>query len=103
MCLFAASAALLPFAARITSEMSEPLLPFGDDVGAHAVGADLRGGPARTDAPVRSDDSGVDLPDGDARRHAVNPGENVVREASAGAGTTRVLVQRSVNPPLACI
>src|SRR5438067_11774391 len=75
MCSFAASAALLLFAARITSEMSEPLLPFGDDDAA--------------------------LPDADARRDAVDPRRNVVLEASAGTGKTRVLVERYVNLLLA--
>jgi ATP-dependent helicase/nuclease subunit A len=47
--------------------------------------------------------SGVQLPpdhplaDADARSHAVNPAENVVLEASAGTGKTRVLVDRYVN------
>jgi ATP-dependent helicase/nuclease subunit A len=38
-----------------------------------------------------------ELPDAEARRHAVDPGENVVLEASAGTGKTRVLVERYVN------
>jgi ATP-dependent helicase/nuclease subunit A len=38
-----------------------------------------------------------DLADVDARRFAVNPAENVVLEASAGTGKTRVLVDRYVN------
>ena len=36
-----------------------------------------------------------------ARAHAVNPAENVVLEASAGTGKTRVLVERYVNLLLA--
>jgi ATP-dependent helicase/nuclease subunit A len=39
----------------------------------------------------------VDLVDGAARAYAVNPAENVVLEASAGTGKTRVLVDRYVN------
>jgi len=35
--------------------------------------------------------------DNDARRHAVDPMQNVVLEASAGTGKTRVLVERYVN------
>ena len=35
--------------------------------------------------------------DADARRHAVDPAQNVVLEASAGTGKTRVLVERYVN------
>jgi ATP-dependent helicase/nuclease subunit A len=39
----------------------------------------------------------VDPVDGAARAYAVNPAENVVLEASAGTGKTRVLVDRYVN------
>ena len=35
--------------------------------------------------------------DADARRAAVDPAQNVVLEASAGTGKTRVLVDRYVN------
>ena len=48
--------------------MSEPMPPFDDD-----------------------------LPDQNARRYAVDPTHNVVLEASAGTGKTRVLVERYVN------
>jgi ATP-dependent helicase/nuclease subunit A len=37
------------------------------------------------------------LPDADARAHAVDPSHNVVLEASAGTGKTRVLVDRYLN------
>ena len=37
------------------------------------------------------------LPDADARRAAVDPAQNIVLEASAGTGKTRVLVERYVN------
>src|SRR5207248_11408652 len=37
------------------------------------------------------------LIDEDARRRAVDPTENIVLEASAGTGKTRVLVERYVN------
>jgi ATP-dependent helicase/nuclease subunit A len=43
------------------------------------------------------------MPDARARAHAVNPAENVVLEASAGTGKTRVLVERYVNLLLAGI
>ena len=43
----------------------------------------------------------VDLPDESARRAAVDPLQNVVLEASAGTGKTRVLVERYVNLLLA--
>ena len=39
----------------------------------------------------------MSLPDADARGHAVDPARNVVLEASAGTGKTRVLVERYVN------
>src|SRR5437868_734449 len=39
--------------------------------------------------------------DWDARRHAVDPLQNIVLEASAGTGKTRVLVERYVNLLLA--
>ena len=42
-----------------------------------------------------------DLPDADARKAAVDPLQNVVLEASAGTGKTRVLVERYVNLLLA--
>ncbi len=42
-------------------------------------------------------DDGRPLADAEARRHATNPAENVVLEASAGTGKTRVLVERYVN------
>jgi ATP-dependent helicase/nuclease subunit A len=54
----------------------EPKLPFGDD-GEHVR---LPG-----------------LADADARRAAVDPSQNIVLEASAGTGKTRVLVERYVN------
>ena len=47
------------------------------------------------------DDPGDSLPDSRARAHAVDPAENVVLEASAGTGKTRVLVERYVNLLLA--
>jgi ATP-dependent helicase/nuclease subunit A len=43
----------------------------------------------------------AELPDAAARRHAVDPLQNVVLEASAGTGKTRVLVERYVNLLLA--
>ena len=47
------------------------------------------------DAIERTADA--DLPDATARRNAVDPLQNVVLEASAGTGKTRVLVERYVN------
>jgi ATP-dependent helicase/nuclease subunit A len=57
------------------SASSEPRLPFD----------------AAPDPPVET------TPDADARRFAVDPSQNVVLEASAGTGKTRVLVERYVN------
>ena len=65
--------------------MSEPLLPFGDDLepAASPVAALAPAAPAPVDEP--------------ARQFAVDPLQNVVLEASAGTGKTRVLVERYVN------
>ena len=46
-------------------------------------------------------DSGLGTSDSAARRYAVDPARNVVLEASAGTGKTRVLVERYVNLLLA--
>ena len=48
---------------------------------------------ARIDEPEPPPAPAV-LPDDAARRAAVNPLENVILEASAGTGKTRVLVDR---------
>ena len=70
--------------------MSEPRLPFGDDedCGPHTV-------PAHS--ALRTPHSAISLPDQAARTYAVDPTQNVVLEASAGTGKTRVLVERYVN------
>jgi len=60
-------------------------LPFEDD----AVGPPTPGG-GPIGIPVGS-------PDADARSAAVDPRRNIVLEASAGTGKTRVLVERYVN------
>lgn len=62
--------------------MSNARLPFDDE-----VATDDRA--AAVPSPV--------LPDAPARAAAVDPAENVVLEASAGTGKTRVLVERYVN------
>jgi ATP-dependent helicase/nuclease subunit A len=65
--------------------MSEPTLPF-DDVDPQSA--------------VRNPQSAIEgpaLPDAAARSYAVDPSRNVVLEASAGTGKTRVLVERYVN------
>jgi ATP-dependent helicase/nuclease subunit A len=95
--------------------MSEsPRLPFGDD---EVDGGSERtrptavddGGPERTRPttagarPVATDvgrvllDPAPDLADASARTYAVDPAQNVILEASAGTGKTRVLVERYVN------
>jgi ATP-dependent helicase/nuclease subunit A len=60
-----------------------PMLPF--DV------------PADVAPPFQGRDRPLDLPDATARRNAVDPSQNVILEASAGTGKTRVLVERYVN------
>src|SRR5262245_47348361 len=89
MCTAARRAAWLRFAGRIMSATFEPRLPFDadDDVAGAA--------PPAADAPAPTME--IELPDGAARRHAVDPSMNVVLEASAGTGKTRVLVERYVN------
>jgi len=49
------------------------------------------------DAPDTADGPRRDVPDADARQAAIDPTRNVVLEASAGTGKTRVLVERYVN------
>ena len=63
------------------SALSEPRLPFDSE---------------ETDASLKSQVSSL-TPDDAARRDAVDPSRNVVLEASAGTGKTRVLVERYVN------
>src|SRR3954452_16918231 len=59
--------------------------------------ADARTADARTaDLAPRSAHS-APLPDQTARSYAVDPSQNVILEASAGTGKTRVLVERYVN------
>ena len=74
------------------------MLPFDDD---ETIGVAAREG-WQPDRGFEADgafepDLASDLPDAEARRHAVDPSQNVVLEASAGTGKTRVLVERYVN------
>jgi len=72
--------------------MSEPTLPFDDEP--------VRLKPDTTETTARDPGSvrlHPDLPDQYARTYAVDPAQNVVLEASAGTGKTRVLVERYVN------
>jgi ATP-dependent helicase/nuclease subunit A len=86
--------------------MSEPMrLPFDEEPETVRLKADatydrVRGVPLQPELPdeqVRGVRLQPDLPDAAARRHAVDPSQNVVLEASAGTGKTRVLVERYVN------
>jgi ATP-dependent helicase/nuclease subunit A len=85
--------------------MSEPMLPFEDESSSFDR---LRTSETRERPPVATrTTSGIppltlspskgDLPDATARRHAVDPSHNIILEASAGTGKTRVLVERYVN------
>jgi len=67
---------------------SEPRLPFEDEGPVPGQTRDCR-------PPA------AELPDAAARRLAVDPTQNIVLEASAGTGKTRVLVERYVNLLLA--
>ena len=78
---------------------SEPRLPFEDDtVDGPRPSADSR---SPTIPRIAIDDRRPATDDEIARRHAIDPSENVVLEASAGTGKTRVLVERYVNLLLA--
>src|SRR5262245_11149347 len=82
-CIAAKRAVIPRCAARITSAMSDALrLPFEEVE------------PAR---PLARPADRSALPDAAARAAAVDPTQNVVLEASAGTGKTRVLVERYVN------
>jgi len=70
--------------------MSEPMLPFEDEV---IVARPFQGRDRGAESPAPQ----PDLPDAVARRNAVDPSHNIVLEASAGTGKTRVLVERYVN------
>jgi ATP-dependent helicase/nuclease subunit A len=66
------------------------MLPFDDD-------EPVRLKPDTTEARDETVRLQPDLPDASARTYAVDPSQNVVLEASAGTGKTRVLVERYVN------
>ena len=74
--------------------MSEPMLPFDEPDCA------TRNAECGMPSAILDPQSAIerpDLPDAAARSHAVDPTQNVVLEASAGTGKTRVLVERYVN------
>ena len=70
--------------------MTESRLPFGDDV-------IVVGPQSSISNPETIGEWGPETEDSAARRAAVDPSHNVVLEASAGTGKTRVLVERYVN------
>jgi ATP-dependent helicase/nuclease subunit A len=79
--------------------MSSPRLPF-DDEECGLRNADCGSGatePIRNQSALPNPQSAIALPDASARAYAVDPAQNVVLEASAGTGKTRVLVERYVN------
>ncbi|HEX3703803.1 MAG TPA: UvrD-helicase domain-containing protein [Vicinamibacterales bacterium] len=73
--------------------MSEARLPFGDD----AIVVSQQPSAVRLESPGTGAADVRPLADEAARKFAVDPAENVVLEASAGTGKTRVLVERYVN------
>jgi len=80
---------------------SEPMLPF-DEIETGSSFDRLRTSAAVPAAvspsgPLALSLSKGELPDNEARRRAVDPTQNIVLEASAGTGKTRVLVERYVN------
>ena len=70
--------------------MSEPMLPFEEEID---VARPFKGRDRGAESPAPQ----PELPDAAARRNAVDPSHNIVLEASAGTGKTRVLVERYVN------
>jgi len=81
------------------SVTSEPTLPFDEP---EPFDGRAAGPPASAldSAPIVEpviESPGEEIPDAAARRWAVDPSVNVVLEASAGTGKTRVLVERYVN------
>ena len=86
---------LRPCAARTTWMPTNPRLPFDDAPAPPAFGA----GDAALRDPGTSAPGGSAtlLPDAADRADAVDPRLNIVLEASAGTGKTRVLVDRYVN------
>src|SRR5437764_9275282 len=94
MCGAARRAATRRSAERITSAMFEPTLPF-DDTDCEPGNADRQATAPKS--AICSLQSAIPLADESARVAAVDPGRNVILEASAGTGKTRVLVERYVN------
>jgi len=77
---------------------SSGLLPFDDEDAIRIEAGEVRRRAAKPQPPPRMPPApNRELPDSDARRDAVDPSRNVLLEASAGTGKTRVLVERYVN------
>jgi ATP-dependent helicase/nuclease subunit A len=74
--------------------MSDDMLPFEDDEPVVGRQSSISARDRTIDGRRLTVDS---LADAEARCHAVDPARNVVLEASAGTGKTRVLVERYVN------
>jgi hypothetical protein len=74
--------------------MSDDMLPFEDDEPVVGRQSSISARDRTIDGRRSTVDS---LADAEARCHAVDPARNVVLEASAGTGKTRVLVERYVN------
>src|SRR5438128_3684270 len=94
MCGAARRAATHRSAERITSAMFEPTLPF-DDTDCEPGNVDRQATPSQS--AICNRQFAIPLPDASARAAAVDPERNVILEASAGTGKTRVLVERYVN------
>ena len=77
--------------------MSELRLPFDDDEPVRLVDERAQPEEVRVKPDSTSEDVAQDLADAGARRAASDPSQNIVLEASAGTGKTRVLVERYVN------
>jgi ATP-dependent helicase/nuclease subunit A len=76
---------------------SNPMLPFDDDMADRGLRTADAETPSSTESATRNQQSAIPLPDQAARSAAVDPARNVILEASAGTGKTRVLVERYVN------
>jgi ATP-dependent helicase/nuclease subunit A len=93
------SPAASPDSRLVTDDLrlaTDDLRPATDDL--RPATDDLR--PATDDLRLTTDDlrlATAPLPDAAAREAAVDPSQNIVLEASAGTGKTRVLVERYVN------
>jgi ATP-dependent helicase/nuclease subunit A len=79
------------------SAMPDMRLPFDDEAVVVAHASAIVSPAENRRLPTDDSSAQRQLADAPARDFAVNPAENVVLEASAGTGKTRVLVERYVN------